>query len=172
MSRPLLLSLLGAGCLFGAAAASALDGSAALGTTAQGELTYRLGVSRDWQQRWLASDRGHLGGYWDAAYTHWQAGEHSAAHSLSFSPVFVYEFAGAGARPFIEAGVGVALFSGTDVGHRNMSSAFHFEDRLGAGLRLEDGTRLGVRAIHYSNAGLKMPNEGIESYALFVSRPL
>lgn len=86
--------------------------------------------------------------------------------------MFVYEFAGPGARPFIEAGVGVALFSATDVGHRNMSSAFHFEDRLGAGLRLVDGTRLGVRAIHYSNAGLKMPNEGIESYALFVSRPL
>lgn len=155
-----------------APSAFALDLSAALGTTAQGELTYRLGMPRDWNRQWLASETGSLTGYWDAGYTHWSAGEHRAAHTLSFSPVFVYQFTGEGARPFIEAGVGVSLFSSTRVGHRNMSSGFHFEDRLGAGVQLASGTRLGVRAIHYSNAGLKMPNEGIESYALFISQPL
>lgn len=172
MSRLLFCSTLAACCALTAPAASAFDASASLGTTAQGELTYRLALSHDWNQRWLASDTGHLTGYWDAGYTYWAAGKYSAAHSLSFSPVFVYEFAGDGARPFIEVGVGVSMFSGTEVGHRNMSSAFHFEDRLGVGYRLEGGTRLGVRAIHYSNAGLRMPNEGIESYALFVSHPL
>jgi lipid A 3-O-deacylase len=29
--------------------------------------------------------------------------------------------------------------------------------------------RVGVRVIHYSNAGLSEPNEGIESYSLFYS---
>lgn len=172
MSRLLCTSAL---AIFGAMAtptASATDVSAALGTTAQGELTYRVGLSRDWNRQWFHSETGHLTGYWDAGYTYWAAGRHSAAHTLSFSPVFVYTFAGEGARPFIEVGVGVSVFTNTEVGHRNLSSAFHFEDRLGVGYRLEGGTRLGVRAIHYSNAGLKMPNEGIESYALFVSHPL
>lgn len=77
-----------------APSAFALDLSAALGTTAQGELTYRLGMSRDWNRQWLASETGSLTGYWDAGYTHWSAGEHRAAHTLSFSPVFVYQFTG------------------------------------------------------------------------------
>lgn len=172
MSRLLVSTALATTLL--APSAFALDVSAALGTTAQGELTYRLGMSRDWNRQWLNSDRGHLTGYWDAGYTHWAAGTYSAAHTLSFSPVFVYRFngEGEGPRPFIEVGIGISVFSSTQVGRRNMSSAFHFEDRLGAGYQFAGGTSLGVRAIHYSNAGLKMPNQGIESYALFVSHPL
>ncbi|HEJ5409595.1 TPA: acyloxyacyl hydrolase [Pseudomonas aeruginosa] len=34
------------------------------------------------------------------------------------------------------------------------------------------GQSVGVRAIHYSNAGLKQPNDGIESYSLFYKIPI
>ncbi|HHW1784698.1 TPA: acyloxyacyl hydrolase, partial [Pseudomonas aeruginosa] len=41
-----------------------------------------------------------------------------------------------------------------------------------AGLKFANGQSVGVRAIHYSNAGLKQPNDGIESYSLFYKIPI
>lgn len=146
--------------------------SAAVGVTGQGQMTWRAGLAHDWDKRWWQGERGYLTGYWDTAYTYWEGGdEGSAAHSLSFSPILVYQFHGERLRPFVEFGIGVSLFSSTDVGDQEMGSAFHFEDRLGVGLALPDGSRLGLRATHYSNAGIKNPNDGIESYALFYSHP-
>ena len=54
-------------------------------------------------------------------------------------------------------------------GDRELGSAFNFEDRLGAGLKIGDTQRVGARVIHYSNAGIKEPNDGIESFSLFYS---
>ncbi len=95
-----------------------------------------------------------------------------AATRCPSAPVFVYEFAGEKVKPFIEAGIGVAVFSGTRVGDQNLGGAFNFEDRMGAGLRFAKGQAVGVRAIHYSNAGMKQPNDGIESYSLYYTHPL
>ena len=160
-----------AGALAVAPAAGAAAVSGSVGVTGQGETTWRASISQDWDKRWWEGDTGYLSGYWAAGYTYWEGGdEASGAHSLSFSPVLVYQFHGQLFRPFVEFGIGVSLFSKTDVGEQDMGSAFHFEDRLGAGVVLPSGSRLGVRAIHYSNAGIKQPNEGIESYALFYSQ--
>ena len=154
-----------------AAPASAANISAAVGVTGQGEMTWRASLVHDWDKQWWQGERGYLTGYWDTAYTYWEGGdEASGAHSLSFSPVLVYQFHGQRFRPFVEFGIGVSLFSSTDVGERDMGSAFQFEDRLGAGVVLPSGSRVGVRAFHYSNAGIKNPNDGIESYSLFYTR--
>ncbi|RBL65915.1 acyloxyacyl hydrolase, partial [Pseudomonas sp. MWU13-2625] len=40
------------------------------------------------------------------------------------------------------------------------------------GLGFAGGHEVGIRATHYSNAGLKTPNDGIESYALHYTMPL
>ncbi|MEG0637257.1 MAG: acyloxyacyl hydrolase, partial [Pseudomonas sp.] len=40
------------------------------------------------------------------------------------------------------------------------------------GLKLPGAQKVGIRAMHYSNAGIKQPNDGIESYALFYSKAL
>lgn len=172
----LALTALGTGALAMAPAHADSPGnnlSAAIGATGQGQMTWRAGVGHDWSKRWWEGRRGYLTGYWDAAYTYWEGGdEGSGAHSLSFSPVFVYQFNGQRVRPFIEAGIGVALFSSSHVADRRMGSAFQFEDRLGIGVAWRDGSRLGLRAIHYSNAGIRNPNQGIESYSLFYTRPL
>ncbi|PNA01060.1 MULTISPECIES: acyloxyacyl hydrolase [unclassified Pseudomonas] len=150
--------------------AQAAQVSAAVGATGQGDMTYRIGLSFDWDKKWLESGTGHLTGYWDAAYTYWEGGEASGAHSLSISPVFVYEFSGFTYTPFIEAGIGLAAFSKTDVGDQRLGSSVNFEDRIGFGLKLPAEQKIGIRAIHYSNAGLKQPNDGIESYSLFYSK--
>ncbi|QCI12575.1 acyloxyacyl hydrolase [Pseudomonas putida] len=154
----------------GTSLAQAAQVSGAIGATGQGDMTYRLGMSFDWDTKWLQSDTGYVTGYWDAGYTYWEGGEASGAHSLSFSPVFTYEFSGFTYTPYIEAGIGLAAFSKTDVGDQRLGSAVNFEDRIGFGLKLPGDQKIGLRAMHYSNAGLKQPNDGIESYSLFYSR--
>lgn len=72
--------------------------------------------------------------------------------------------------PYVEFGIGAALFSKTRVGDHKLGSSFNFENRIGVGLKLPGDQRLGIRAMHYSNAGIKEPNVGIESYSLFYSK--
>jgi lipid A 3-O-deacylase len=113
-----------------------------------------------------------LTGYWSGAYTYWDGDKRASVSSLSFSPVFVYEFAGEKVKPYIEAGIGVAVFSRTKVEDNNIGQAFQFEDRLGFGLRFAGGHEVGIRATHYSNAGISSNNDGVESYALHYTMPL
>ena len=147
------------------AAVQAMDLSVAIGQTGDSTMTYRLGTQLDFQQSWFASDVGRLSGYWDAAYTFWDGDQTASNHSLSVSPVLVYEFAGERFKPYIEAGIGIAAFSSTELEDNDLGSSVQFEDRLGFGVRFA-GQEVGVRALHYSNAGLKNPNDGVENYSL------
>ena len=141
------------------------------GVTGEGGVTASIGLGLDWNRRWFESNTGYLGGYWHAGYTWWEGGQKGdAAHTVSFSPVFVYAFHAENWRPFIEFGIGAAWFSGQRVGDRNLGSAAHFEDRFGAGLYLGERDLLMLRVIHYSNAGLSRPNPGIESWSLVWAR--
>lgn len=150
--------------------ASAANLTAAAGATGQGGTTLRIGLEQAWGTRWFESDTGHFTGYWDAGYTWWESGRRaSATHSLSFAPVLVYQFNGQRFQPFIELGIGVSLFSRSRVGDRTLGSALNFEDRIGVGIRLNRNHVVGLRAMHYSNAGLVNPNDGVESYAIYYS---
>lgn len=152
--------------------AQAMGLTAAVGQTDDSTMTYRLGVQFDFERSWWETRVGRLTGYWDAGYTYWEGDETASNHSVSLSPVFVYEFAGERVRPFVELGIGIAAFSSTELEKNDLGSAFQFEDRLGAGLRFAGGHQVGVRAIHYSNAGLKKPNDGAESFSLYYQLPL
>ena len=143
----------------------AADFSAAVGASGDSTMVYRLGVQWNWDSSWWQSSVGRLTGYWDAGYTYWAGDDTASNHSLSFAPVFVYEFAGERVQPYIEFGIGLAAFSSTELENNELGSSFQFEDRLGAGLRFS-GQEIGLRAIHYSNAGLKQPNDGVEAYTL------
>ena len=161
-----ILSLAAAAALaLGSLSAQAVDFTAAIGQSGDSNMVYRLGAQWNWDTSWWQSSVGRLTGYWDAGYTYWDGDETSGNHSLSFSPVFVYEFAGESVQPYIEAGIGVAAFADTDLEDNDLGSSFQFEDRLGAGLRFS-GQEIGIRALHYSNAGIKQPNDGVEAYIL------
>ena len=149
----------------GSLSAQAVDFTAAIGQSGDSNMVYRLGAQWNWDSSWWQSSVGRLTGYWDAGYTYWDGDETSSNHSLSFAPVFVYEFAGESVQPYIEAGIGVAAFADTDLEDNDLGSSFQFEDRLGAGLRFS-GQEIGIRALHYSNAGIKQPNDGVEAYTL------
>lgn len=95
MKKLLPLAVLAALSSVHVASAQAADVSAAVGATGQSGMTYRLGLSWDWDKSWWQTSTGRLTGYWDAGYTYWEGGDEGAGkHSLSFAPVFVYEFAG------------------------------------------------------------------------------
>lgn len=150
----------------------AADVSFSLGQTGESTMVYRLGLQSNWDVSWWQTNVGRVTGYWDGAYSYWDGDETSSSHSLSFAPVFVYEFAGESVKPYIELGVGVAAFSSTEVENNELGSSFQFEDRIGVGLRFAGGHEVGVRAIHYSNGGLQTPNDGVESYSLHYRMPL
>ena len=166
MKRLFCLAAIAAALMGQSISAQAAGVEFAVGGTSDSTMTYRLGMNFDWDKSWLQSDVGRLTGYWSGAYTYWEGDKTSSNNSLSFSPVFVYEFAGQNVRPYIEAGIGVAAFSSTELESNELGSAFQFEDRIGFGLRFAGGHEIGVRAIHYSNAGIKQPNDGVESYSL------
>lgn len=141
------------------------------GITSQGETTANVSVAFDWDKRWFESETGHLGGYWSVAYTWWEAGRLSGdEHAVSASPVFVYRFNAESWRPFVEAGIGVAYFSDSFVGDQDLGSRAHFEDRFGVGVDISDTDAIRLRVIHYSNAGLEAPNQGINSWSVVYSR--
>ena len=150
----------------------AADVTVAVGQTGDSTAVLRLATQFDFGTTWWQSDVGHLTGYWDAGYTYWNGDNTASNHSLSFSPVLVYEFSGQNVKPYIEFGIGVAAFASTEVENNDLGSAFQFEDRFGVGLRFAGGHEVGVRATHYSNAGLTTPNDGVESYALHYTMPL
>lgn len=165
MSRILTLAALAALSLGQMATVQAANISLDIGQSSDSNMVYRLGAQCDFNRSWFESGVGRLTGYWDAGYTYWDGDETSSNHSLSLSPVFVYEFAGDKVKPYVEAGIGVAAFAHTELEDNDLGSSFQFEDRLGVGLRFA-GQEVGLRALHYSNAGLKQPNDGVEAYTL------
>ncbi len=124
---------------------------------------YRLYLRKDFKSRWLESDIGYLSGYWEASFNYWDGyGVHSLGVALS--PVFTYLFNGSGSiTPYLEGGIGISWFSKKQIGPRNLATHFLFEDRVGAGLRIGNWD-ISVRYMHYSNAGIKQPNSGIDIF--------
>jgi lipid A 3-O-deacylase len=128
---------------------------------------YRLGWQRDfshWVENWWAP----LSGYFETSLNYWKGSKSDRSgndiFAIAFSPVFAVNFCrDCKYTPYIEAGIGVALLSDTDIDNRDMSSTFQFEDRLGVGIKRGDFD-IHLRYMHYSNAGLSRPNDGIDIF--------
>ncbi len=100
-------------------------------------------------------------GYYETSLGYWN-GNRNDIGVVAFSPVLMHEFKHVGKRfhPYVEAGIGAALLSHTRIDDRNLSSGFVFEDRIGVGLRSRH-LDVGFLLMHYSNAELKEPNNGL-----------
>jgi len=92
MKRLFCLAAIAAALMGHGFSAQAAGVEFAVGQTDESTMTYRLGMQFDWDKSWLQSDVGRLTGYWSGAYTYWDGDKSSSNHSLSFSPVLVYEF--------------------------------------------------------------------------------
>lgn len=148
----------------------AVDGiSVEAGRSSESTNTFRLAAQFDFGQTLWQNQSGNvrLGGYWDAGVRRWSGLD---ATTVAISPVLRLDFGSPNSAmtPYIEAGIGASYFTRTDFDSENvdLGSKFQFEDRLGAGVRFADGSQLGLRVFHYSNAGIKSPNNGIETVSL------
>ena len=135
--------------------------SIGFGHSRDGIEIHRLGLRKDIGLL-FCSDLGCLTGYYEASLSYWERGNNNIS-GVAFSPVFVYYFGSKSnsIHPYIDAGIGGAIISDTKIGNRDLSSNLHFEDRIGFGLRGRNYD-VNFRYLHYSNAGLKQPNEGID----------
>lgn len=124
---------------------------------------YRIGLRNDFSLRWFEGGVGYLSGYFEGSFNYWN-GRGDQNYGVALSPVFAYYFNLSDAvHPYLEGGIGVSVFSRTTMGPRNLSSNFLFEDRLGAGIRVNRWD-FSFRYMHYSNAGTKPPNDGIDIF--------
>ncbi|NYT58830.1 acyloxyacyl hydrolase [Alcaligenaceae bacterium] len=94
-----------------------------------------------------------------AAYW-WANGSASPSSVWQFSatPMFRWTFRD---RYYVEAGIGATVFSRTSFADKQLSTAFQFGDHIGVGTHLSDTSRLSLRFSHFSNAGIKEPNPGL-----------
>lgn len=127
----------------------------------------RVAAQWQWSQRWLEGGQWHLGGFWDLGLAQWEQsapGTRGRLRELGLTPVFRLQ-AGDLRGVYFEAGVGIHLLEATSLGNKRFSTAFQFGDHLGFGYRF--GARgefdIGYRYQHLSNAGIKLPNSGLDS---------
>ncbi|WP_332675116.1 acyloxyacyl hydrolase [Aromatoleum sp.] len=77
-------------------------------------------------------------------------------------------------RPYLEAGLGANVFSRGNIGSKDFGTRFQFGELIGIGIAWGGNTGganetwIGVRFTHYSNAGIKKPNPGLEALQLVI----
>ncbi len=123
---------------------------------------FRLGMQRAFPARWFQTDMGYLSGYFEMGVSHWKKSGDDI-NGLSFAPVAAYYF-----RTFLpdvllylEGGIGAICIDDYHIGSRNLSTNFLFEDRIGVGLRIRSADA-NLRFLHYSNASVRGPNDGLD----------
>lgn len=108
--------------------------------------------------------------YWDLSVAHWHVKpkhvDHpQSIHILALSPVLKFQFKGGPFfTPFIELGIGPSFLEQPALGHRHLGGRFAFQDQIGIGFPLDKNQHwlISYHYIHYSNAGLYPPNQGID----------
>lgn len=130
---------------------------------------YRLTLRRYWGKALWTGEHMRLGGFWEASANYWDADD-GDLWAAAFSPVFALYFGNAGRRwqPYIEGGIGAAFLSETSLAGRGFSTTFQFENRLGIGIRGERWD-FHARYLHYSNADIDKPNNGMDSFGVGVA---
>ena len=128
---------------------------------------YRLGFQKQFGSKWFESKTGYFTGYHEVSLNYWEHKSESIK-GVAYSPVFIYGFAGLNNNmlSYLEAGIGMSYLSEETIGGRDLSSHFQFEDRVGIGAKIgkQKTHDLNLRYMHYSNAGIKQPNEGIDIF--------
>lgn len=125
---------------------------------------YRFGVKKDYSSRWFENSIGFLSGYFELSYNRW-AYKSDEINGLALSPVFVYYFGKDTdfVRPYISGGIGVAIIDDYHIRNKNLSTHFQVEDRIGIGSRI-GMFDVNLSYFHYSNAGIKLPNNGVDTW--------
>jgi len=161
MKKLLITSLLASTFSFGSDISNYVDGvTFNYGQSKDNIDIYRVGLQKDFDAKWGENSVGYLSGYYECSLNYWKW-KSDENFGIALSPVFAYYFKAGDFRPYIEAGIGGSYWTKTKIKYRNIGSHLHFEDRIGVGIRYKN-IDLNFKYLHYSNAGLKQPNNGID----------
>lgn len=139
----------------------------------------RVGAQWKWGQnwRWWESNGTHIGGYWDLSYAYWRGNRFNNTdasqhiNDFGITPVFRFQRDSL-TGPYAEAGIGAHylddLYSNAG---RRLSTRFEFGDHIGFGYVFQNKLDLGIRLQHFSNGGIKEPNNGVNYAVLRVAYP-
>jgi lipid A 3-O-deacylase len=116
-------------------------------------------------------------GNWDLSAAYWSTNgdtrnRHKKLGSFAVAPVLrigVDPHLDWIVAPFMDFSVGLALHTNTHLGNHNLGSFFAFQDKLGIGLAFgkKQAFSLSYHYLHYSNARIFPPNDGINVKYLF-----
>jgi len=127
----------------------------------------RVGAQWRWDQQWFKSNGTHLGGYWDLSLSQWRGNRYQGRQAsqnitdIGITPVFRFQ-ADSLKGWYVEGGVGAHYLSDLyDNAGRQMSTRFEFGDHVGMGYVFANKLDVGLRLQHFSNGGIKHPNDGV-----------
>lgn len=132
------------------------------GTGKHASAAVQLGLDMPWSWNYELGSGFSVGGLWEynLEVLRWKnplPGRAKYAYGIGFSPVLRLYYDDAF---YLEGTVGLhAIVNATASGH--LGTVFEFGDMGGIGIRLSENVRLGYRFLHFSNAGIKAPNGGI-----------
>ncbi|KZN65919.1 hypothetical protein N473_10145 [Pseudoalteromonas luteoviolacea CPMOR-1] len=125
---------------------------------------------------WLSQYSELLDLYFESSINFWEYGldnNHDSNFVLALSPVIRYPITKLNTYPlFLEFGIGVSLLDDTQFAGKNVSTHYQFEDRLGIVMKFGENfsQSVALRYFHYSNAGFKSPNPGLDFISFSYSK--
>jgi lipid A 3-O-deacylase len=178
--RNAALNAFAAGCVMAAlhSASHAADSASFEFATGNKTQMARIATQWKWGRQWKRSHGVHIGGYWDASLAHWRGRRHQniegrSQHitSIGITPVFRIQHDTLKGF-YAEAGIGAHYLSGKyDNNGDELSTNFQFGDHIGMGYIFQNNLDLGLKLQHFSNGGIKDPNDGVNFAVVRISYP-
>jgi lipid A 3-O-deacylase len=157
------------------AACHAIDSASFEFATGNKTQMVRAGLQQNWDRQWLQSNGTHVGGYWDYTLAYWRGNRYRNTDStqniadVGITPVFRFQ------RDdkmgfYAEAGTGAHLLSANyDNNGRRLSTLLEFGTHLGVGYVFSNKLDIALKVQHFSNGGIKQPNNGVNFAVLRVA---
>ena len=130
---------------------------------------FKLSIKKDLNKYFFENRYKYLPKYYEASLGYWEAQNGGNIKSISFTPMFRYEFEQYyESVPYIELGIGVTYISERELEGEDFGTHFQFEDVIGLGFKFLD-LDLSYRYIHYSNAGMNSNSAYIDFQMISIS---
>src|SRR5690606_20550884 len=157
-------ALAGGALLYGSHALAQERNPGGFGITAGFHGDYqRLGLIWEspslWQHTFSGGSRLDLVGQLGAAY--WRSDSNLRPRNVwqfSAVPALRWTFSDA---YYVEAGVGPTFFPRTNFADRELSTSLQFGSHVGVGMYISPSSQIDLSVTHFSNAGIKRPNPGL-----------
>lgn len=136
--------------------------------------SFAIGAAWAWSWRRDMAG-GRVGGYWEASFGRWYSesggGRSAWVTQLGVTPTLRWQHPGS--RWFVEGGIGVNALAPLYQGRgKRFSTVLNFGDHVAVGRHFgaSGGHEISLRFQHFSNAGIRKPNPGMEFLQLRYAR--